>query len=367
MENNLTKLNFKLLNFLQEYKYALAIFLISRIIVFLTLYLTNSYNLGLGSLVQWDAQHYLSIAANGYVFNGQYLNEGSFIAFFPLYPMLVRALYLITNLDITGLAIALSFIFGAASAMLLYKIVKLWAGKDGAINSVFLLSFFPMSVFLSAPYTESLFIFLTLLTFWFIGKKNFWAAGIVIALAIATRITGFVLLPILVLELIVNKKNFIYSLATTLVTVIPFAWFIYFQYLNYGTPFAFIIAQKINWHHEAVFPWIGLKNFMGYLSGNKIMYKVDFFFLLLMVITLIISARHVGRNIWLFGWGIIILTLSQSFILGLSRYMMLVIPFYFCWGKFFVKHTYVKQLVIIVMASWMVFNTVLFVLSKNIF
>ena len=367
MNELITRINFKtILDFVSNYKYPFIIFLTSRIIIFLVLNFANEYGLGVAQLTQWDAQHYVHIASNGYVFNGQYKNEGSFIAFFPLYPIIVRIVSIVTFLGITYSALIVSFIFGLASALLLYKIAKSWKGEDAAVNAVFLFSFFPMSVFLTAPYTESLFFFLVLSIFWLLEKKKLTLAAVMISLSLVTRITGLILIPIFIYELYKNGKSIIYFIPHLIITVIPLSIFLYFQYLKYGTPFAFFIAEKTNWYNESTFPWIGFKTLLSYLSSD-IMYRVELIFLLIMVITLILARKYINKSLLFFSWGVILLSLSETFILSLPRYVMLVIPFYLFWGMFLVKHSFSKQLIFIVTSCWMAFNTVLFILSKHIF
>lgn len=356
----------RLLNFAEDYKFPIIIFIISRLIIFSILYLTNEYGLGFAQLNQWDAQHYISIASNGYIFNGQYLNEGSFIAFFPLYPIIIRIVSSLTLLDIINSALIVSFVFGLTSALVLYNIAKSWKGKEVGINAVFLFSFFPMSVFLTAPYSESLLCFLVFSAFWFFEKKKLTVSAILISLSLITNVSGFVLIPIFVYELYKNKKNIIYFLLHLTIVIVPFFIFMYFQYLKYATPFAFLIAHKTNWGNQATFPWNGFKFLLNYFNSD-VMYRVEFTFLLIMLITLILATKYINKGLLLFGWGIILLSLSESFILALPRLVMPIIPFYLFWGKVLIKHALYKQLIFVAMGCWMAINTVLFILSKHIF
>lgn len=119
-------------------------------------------------LWQWgnfDGVHYLTIAKFGY--NGIIGNEQ---VFFPLYPLLIR-------LFGGGFApaILISNFFALAAGLLIFKHFGKWA--------VIFLFCFPTALFLGAVYTESLFIFLVLLTFY---KSKYFGV-----LAGLTRLTGF--------------------------------------------------------------------------------------------------------------------------------------------------------------------------------
>jgi hypothetical protein len=151
-----------------------------------------------------------------------------------------------------------------------------------------------------------------------------------------------------------------------LITVIPFGIFICFQDYLYGNPLAFMTAEKINWSQQTVLPWVGIVNLLGYLNTG-VMWQINFIFLLMMIITLVLATKKIKLHYLLFGWGVVLLNISQSFPLSIGRHMMMVIPFYLFWGNYFVKHPIARQLTFAVFSSWMAFNVILFVLSLNLF
>ncbi|EKD86287.1 MAG: hypothetical protein ACD_37C00375G0001, partial [uncultured bacterium] len=121
---------------------------------------------------------------------------------------------------------------------------------------------------------------------------------------------------------------------------------------------------------QLVFPWIGFGNLIGYaLSSGSLstMWRTDLVMLSIMIITLILAKKNINAFFMIFGFGVILLTINQSFILGTSRYMLMVLPFYFFWGKFLTKHSLAKQIVLAISISWMTFNSILFLLSKPLF
>jgi len=360
----------KLKVFFSEYREPLLIFFISRLLVGAVVFFAVGYGFGSATLAQWDARSYLKIAEDGYTFSGSYLAEGSFIAFFPLLPLLIKGVSIISGLSIYFSALLLNFLLGLAAACLLYALARDWKDRETARGAVFLLSFFPTAVFLTSPYTESLFLVLAVGALLLIRKKFFAGASMMVALALVTRLTGILLLPILLYELIQTKRKFIVILVLLVLSVVPLGMFLHYQYTQYGTPLAFMEAQKTNWHHEAVWPWVGVTNLWGYVAQDgslAYMWRSDFFFLMLMVLTLVLSSRRLPIAWLFFGWGVVFLTIIQSYILGTSRYMLLVLPFYFFWGHVLARRPLALQLVVAVSASWMVFNTLLFILSKSIY
>src|SRR3990172_761078 len=125
---------------------------------------------------RWDSYWYLDIAQNGY-----YLRENDTLAnvvFFPLYPFLMKVLSFLVfgNLILAGWF--LSSVFLILAVGYLYKLV-LEFHKDLDPKLVLLMMLtFPTAFFFNAVYTESLFLFLSVVSFYYALKKNFLLAGI---------------------------------------------------------------------------------------------------------------------------------------------------------------------------------------------
>ena len=144
----------------------------------------------LGPWQRFDALHYTRIAAQGYAHE-----EDS--VFPPLYPLLMRVLgglfggshaaylaagILISNVALLGLLI------------LLHTVGSSMVGEENAARLLVYFALFPTAFFLFAPYTESLFLLLTLGALWLAFKYHkFERAGILGLLAALTRLTGWVL------------------------------------------------------------------------------------------------------------------------------------------------------------------------------
>ena len=144
-----------------------------------------------------DGGWYMGIARDGYE-RRPFADTGQHNwAFFPLFPLLLRAASQLTGgLALTGMA--LSSLFFLLALLLLYKTIVAF-GYDETIadRAVFYLAAFPVSYFFSLPMTESLFLLLTVGSFYAARREAWWTAGALGALASATRVTGVVLLPAL--------------------------------------------------------------------------------------------------------------------------------------------------------------------------
>ncbi|HTN24701.1 MAG TPA: mannosyltransferase family protein [Solirubrobacteraceae bacterium] len=137
-------------------------------------------------LGRWDSVWYLAIAGSGY-------DAGAREAFFPLYPLLVRIAGAPLGSALVGGALASTALLGAA-LVFLHRLVALDHDRAVARNAVLVTALFPMSFFFSAVYSESLFLALSVGAI-YAARLDRWAwAGLLGALAAATRSAGVVLL-----------------------------------------------------------------------------------------------------------------------------------------------------------------------------
>jgi hypothetical protein len=154
---------------------------------------------------RWDAGWYLLIVHQGYK---PTLGAATAprAAFFPLYPLLVRALSALLVPSVLAGVVISTLALGVA----LYGLHRLTALEAGATASarqvarlaVMATAFAPMAFFFSAVYSESLYLALSIGVFWFARKGRWGWAGALGALASATRPTGVLLLaPALILYL----------------------------------------------------------------------------------------------------------------------------------------------------------------------
>lgn len=136
-------------------------------------------------LNQWDASWYLRIAQHGY--------DQQAAAFFPLYPLLIHFLNRL-GLPAAIAGILISNFFLAGIICLCFRLASLDYDCQTALKSTWYLALFPTSFFLSATYTESLYLFLVLLTFLFLRQRRWPAAGTCGLLAASTRNLGVFLI-----------------------------------------------------------------------------------------------------------------------------------------------------------------------------
>lgn len=118
----------------------------------------------LGGFRRWDAEHFLHISEHGYTYENN-------LAFYPLYPLCIKIVrYLVINLTpflsirtlslLIGIIINVIFFVKATNA--LYELGKkvLRDQKKAEVAAV-LFCFSPASIFFTAPYSESLYCWLS--------------------------------------------------------------------------------------------------------------------------------------------------------------------------------------------------------------
>lgn len=159
-------------------------------------------------LAVWDSVGYVTIAHTGYG-SPEALADPVFgpdvrPVFFPLYPALSRLAS--AFVDSTGAIIIgatlVSLVAMLGALYLLHRLTELELGRPAARPAVMLLAFFPAAFILGAPYTESLFLLLTIGGV-YAARTGHWAwAGMAAAAATATRNSGLALLiPLAVIYL----------------------------------------------------------------------------------------------------------------------------------------------------------------------
>ncbi len=228
-------------------------------------------------LCRWDCQWYVRIAEQGYdpFPVPSMVNAGNW-AFFPLFPMLVGLLRLLTGLPTMLVATATSIAISVGAARLAWPLL----GRDlraYAIFSAFLLCG-PFSIYFTTFYTEVLFLFLTVSVFAALHRQNFLLAGVLAALLSATRIVGVFIFLALLLEMWRAHRAAGGTLRTALpelfrradwllaLAVAPLGLFAYMAYLHWliGDALAFSHVQRA-WGrpmgNPAVFVWNALTKF----------------------------------------------------------------------------------------------------------
>jgi hypothetical protein len=254
---------------LRNWSPALVPFLVSRALIFLIILMVSqtqifkhmawegeviSPHVELGSkelfsnlkriVTSGDARWYIGIAEEGYDFSNLEISKMRNWVFFPLLPLLIKLLS-----PIVGSSALAGLIISNLCFLLFLKVLEEIC-KEERFESLqtervlWLTAFFPVSYFYSMPITESLFVLFFALSYLNLKRRNFLLASFTLAITVATRPTGVLILPAFLLALWLNsnltvKRFFTFFLPSGIILL----GLLSFYFLNTGDPLAFIHNQ----------------------------------------------------------------------------------------------------------------------------
>ena len=114
------------------------------------------------SLSVWtslDSRHYLDIARDGYIAQGDY-DRMVQLVFFPGYPVAVRLLSFLLGGQLLLSSFVVSAVSFAGAGCLFYRLMRLDATLEEAVRAVVFLCLLPGVFFFAAPMSESFFLLL---------------------------------------------------------------------------------------------------------------------------------------------------------------------------------------------------------------
>ena len=283
--------------------------------------------------MRWDAMWYTGIAVHGYWTQA--------LAFFPLYPLLIAAVHWTTFLPVTVAALLVSNVALAGFAAVFYRLVRDAYNGTVARQAVTMAILFPTAFFLSAAYTESVFLFLSVSAFWAARRERFVWAAIWAMLGTLTRNEG-VFLAIPWLWAYYKRYGLKWSKTLWVFFVIPLGIgaFMVYQWIDFGTPFAFINAQAY-WGRHITWPWVGMGLALQVilngspLQAGAVLSMIDLVAALTSLALLWSGWRRKLPLDWLAYWGLLLLVdisapdpSGRSPLLSMSRLVLILFPTY---------------------------------------
>lgn len=151
---------------------------------------------------RWDSTWYLEISRGGYA-----STDPARSAFFPLYPLLIR----VVSAPLGGAMVAAGLVISWSAALgflaLLHRVVARARDVATATTVVKVAAYVPPAIFLSAVYTEALFLLLSLGAL-VAARRDRWAlAGLLGLVAASCRSIGVLLVVPLVVEYLWGRRS----------------------------------------------------------------------------------------------------------------------------------------------------------------
>jgi hypothetical protein len=222
-------------------------------------------------LRNWDGLWYRLIALEGYAGGTQSARA----AFWPLLPgtMHIGALPTGWTVDSVGYLVSNFAFLGAL--LILYRLIALdFADPTVARRALWALAIFPTSLFFSAVYTESLFLFLVVAALYLWKREHPWFGGLVAIGAALCRSGGvFLALPFLVILWDRHRRNWRDYWPDIVPAAFPAAGPAIFGAIlqrDQGNWNAFIDVQE-QWNRYSAMPWETLQcavNSCHFLGGE---------------------------------------------------------------------------------------------------
>jgi hypothetical protein len=287
---------------------------------------------------RWDAGFYATIATYGYDWQNEQRPSDD-MAFFPLYPLAIRALmplttglspYLSTQATIAGLIVSnLALLVGA---LLLFDLARRFGGVPLAWRALWLLLLSPGSIYLSGIYTEGLFFLLCTAALWWLERDKFALAVLAAGLACLTRSVGVALIVPLLwaawnTDGLRRWLRLIFALAPAALT----AAYVFISGLYAGNLLAYFQAYQTTWGRGTGSP---IRAFTIYFSGEE---KVSLYGSPLSWVDPLATVGYLALSVAVarrrLTWGLFALTamlipILTGTLLSMPRFGTVIFPFY---------------------------------------
>lgn len=203
----------------------------------------------------FDGGYYRDIALHGYPKSLPVDAAGharqSPIAFFPLFPLLVRAFMELTGLGFVGAALVVNSLVSAACGVVVFLVLRRVSDSEtGAVAAALWLTW-PISFVLSLAYAEALFVLLAALTLYLLLERRYVPAGLVAALCTATRPNGLVVALCCAAAFIVaakRRESLVRPAIAVMLAPLGFVGFLGYLWQRTGHPDAWFRTESEGWH-----------------------------------------------------------------------------------------------------------------------
>ncbi len=274
---------------------------------------------------RWDSYWYLDIVEHGYYLKTD--NTLSNVAFFPLYPVLIKiaGTILLGHFVLAGWLISIASLFLAVSYF--YRLVREFHPDIDPLLPIIFMLVFPTAFFFNIVYTESLFLFLTLACFYYTFRRQFWLAGVFAFFAALAHSNGvFLAIPLLWETWRVYGFRSLYTwriLPITLpaVAMVSFfaysAWKFHDLFLFFKLESAWGRSFKLNPDHFLFFSHPAIMNFV-----------IDLSFTLLILTVIVLVWRTLSPLYAVFMSATVLAALTSGTLMSIGRYSLVLFPMF---------------------------------------
>ena len=218
------------------------------------------------AMCQYDCGWYVRLAAEGYGSDSLFANYDTIPnwAFFPLYPLLLRAALAVIPMGATFVGLLLSNILFVAFIVVGAAYLRRTRAVVDPVLWVIVAVLWPFGFTFSAIYSEALFALLSVAALMLLRSGRPLAASVVTAFLCATRPTGILVLPLIAIDRALHlwrgrgRPDRVALLGETLLPIaiapLGLSFYMLAQYRAIGDALAFNHVQ-ILWDRVWVGPW----------------------------------------------------------------------------------------------------------------
>jgi hypothetical protein len=313
----------------------------------------------LAPFFHWDADAYGYIAHHGYALgSGGVTAELLRVAWFPFYPLLIR----LAGGNDWAMIIIPNVCFFAALALMYVVGIKHF-DADRSRLALWLVALGPAAMFFSYPYTESVFLLVTVVAFVFMESGHWLLAGVAGMAAALTRVPGVLVGAALGTEGVLGRRR-----AALLAVALPVAGLVTVSLIDWvqiGDPLGFVHAQA-NWIGPDRNPFYLIGGFpKAAIEGDPFRPEaIGFPVFVIFAIGAIWVARRMPASYGAFALLQVLVALKQGLYLqyfsSVPRYVSVIFPCYFAFATLLAPRKSLQLTWLLISASIMVVNAALY-------
>ncbi|MDQ1359808.1 MAG: hypothetical protein QOJ44_185 [Acidimicrobiaceae bacterium] len=307
-------------------------------------------------LLGWDAGWYQSIAGHGYAASGQ-----ESLRFFPVFPMIARALGWIPGIGTGAAVVVVANVFALAGMAVLFLLVQRETGdRELARRSVWLLALAPPAYTLVLGYAEGTLLLCTTVAFLALRSRRWWWAAGAGLVAGAVRPIGLLLIIPAAIEAWQGRQDgrsarqVVDRVAAVVAPAVGTGAFLAWVGTNFGDAFLPFRVQEQGGHRGRLsdpFATVG-HNVAAVFHGHHLGSALHVPWVIVCLILLVVAFRRLPVSYGAFAAVVLAVSLTSSNLDSFERYALSAFPLVIA-GSMWTSRRRVEVIVLVVAAVGM--------------
>ncbi len=203
----------------------------------------------ISAFTKWDAGWYIRVAEHGYPSLRSH-------AFYPAYPILIRAFS--TVFGYAGGALAVAWIAAVFAVWGVIDVARRFASPETSLMVGALFAWNPASIFLVAGYPEGLLVAAMIWSLRFALDRKWWRAAVLAGAASCILPQGTVSALVVVVAVILSeprRRRILRAFLFGAVGEVGLVCLIIYGWITTGNPLVNEKAEKLGWHNQFTYPF----------------------------------------------------------------------------------------------------------------